>query len=119
MPHNISTLLWLTDEAGIPWTGSVANKHYACCLIPNAPLLNAAGNCARTQKPHQATLVPSMSLPAGSDTVAALYRFLFHLSLMVFVRYVVSNKDIALHELYRLLHTLFPMCMTHRRCTVH
>ena len=38
-----------------------------------------------TQQSRQATLVPSMSLPAGSDTVTSLYRVLFHLSLMVLV----------------------------------
>ena len=43
----------------------------------------------------------------------------FSFSFIVFVRYGVSNKDTALHELYRLLHALFSMCMTHRRCTVH
>ena len=43
------------------------------------------GNHTCAQQSRQATLVPSMSLPAGSDTVTSLYRVLFHLSLMVLV----------------------------------
>lgn len=78
-PHGVRM-----QRAGNGWLVETLN---ACCSRPIASLLHAAGNHACTQQSRQATLVPSMTLPAGSDTVTSLYRVLFHLSLMVLVCY--------------------------------
>ena len=75
------------------------------CSGPTATLLDAAGNHTCAQQSRQATLVPSMSLPAGSDTVTSLYRVLFHLSLMVLVCYWSQTQI--------LLCMSFTTCFTH------